>query len=576
MKLFRLLYFILFTVYVLYINAQSAPIDIDGFFEDWTASLTTYDDTPESITGVDILNLQLSNDDEYLYVKFELDQEINLTSDLMPHNLWLFLDTDNNEATGFQAQTGYGAELAIKFKDRFAYYNVTPSSIVNFNDLGMYALPTVTSNTFEIAIARNAIPDGINPLFTAATIRVLLKDDSSGDALPNPGDIATYTFDETPVPEYVPVPLEKESEDLIRVMAYNTLFNGLADTDRLTYFERIVKAIQPDIIGFSECSSTGVTYVKNLLDTWMPLETSYGWYVTSDSSADLITASKFPITEQWLNLYRQHPVFIDLPVEYNADLLFTNAHLRCCNANTERQNQVDEYVSFMLDATAAGGSVDIPQNTPFVYAGDLNLVGYAQQLQTLLTGDIQNVGTYGDGAPYDWDGTDVADAVPPQADMRMAYTWKDDGSTYLPGRLDYMLYSDAVMSVEKSFVLQTEIMSTDRLNLYGLLAGDTSNASDHFPIVTDFYISNNLSVSDESLNQIKIYPNPVDRMLSLTPNINANYTIEIYTIEGSSIFKRKNIFGIQNIDLAPLKSGVYMLKVIYDDGREIHKKFIKR
>ena len=31
---------------------------------------------------------------------------------------------------------------------------------------------------------------------------------------------------------------------------------------------------------------------------------------------------------------------------------------------------------------------DLNVYTPIVYAGDLNLVGYAQQLETLLTGDI--------------------------------------------------------------------------------------------------------------------------------------------------------------------------------------------
>ncbi len=576
MKQLKPLYLIFFTLYVLNIEAQSAPINIDGFFEDWTSGLTTYTDSSESISGLDILSLQISNDGDYLYLKFELDEEINLTSDLIPHNFWLYLDTDDNPVTGNQVQTGYGAELSIDFKDRIAYFNVTPSSIVYFYDFEIYALPTVTSNTFEMAIARNAVPDNINPLFTTATIKVLLKDNTSGDALPDEGQQISYTFDETPVAEYQSIPLDKESEAQIRVLAYNTLFNGLTDNNRLPHFERIIKAIQPDIIGFSECSNTGVTYVKNLLDDWLPIDSSYGWYVTNDSSGDLITASKWPITEQWLYLYRQHPVLIDLPVEYSTDILFTNAHLRCCNANTERQDQVDEYVSFMLDAITPGGTVDLPQNTPFIYAGDLNLVGFAQQLETLLTGDIQNTGTYGSGQTYDWDGTNITDAVPPQADIRMAYTWKDEWTTYLPGRLDYMLYSDAVMTVEKAFTLQTEALSTDRLNLYGLSANDTSQASDHFPVVTDFYLFNNISISDESMDQIKIYPNPVNSILSLTSGVNSNYALEIYSMEGSNVFKIDNLFGRQNIDLAYLKSGLYLLKLTYGDGYEIHKKFLKR
>ena len=45
------------------------------------------------------------------------------------------------------------------------------------------------------------------------------------------------------------------------------------------------------------------------------------------------------------------------------------------------------------------------------------------------------------------------------------------------------------MSSTKSFTLQTEVMSDERLENYGLLWNDTKGASDHFPIVADFDLS---------------------------------------------------------------------------------------
>ena len=58
--------------------------------------------------------------------------------------------------------------------------------------------------------------------------------------------------------------------------------------------------------------------------------------------------------------------------------------------------------------------------------------------------------------------------------------------TSIPERLDFIFYTSSVMSTAKSFTLQTEIMSNERLESYGLLWNETKNASDHFPIVADF------------------------------------------------------------------------------------------
>ena len=88
-----------------------------------------------------------------------------------------------------------------------------------------------------------------------------------------------------------------------------------------------------------------------------------------------------------------------------------------------------------------------------------------------------------------WTGTtpDLTDQICNQTDKRMAYTWRNDGEgTYPPGRLDFIIYSDAVLTSEKAFTLQTEVMPPERLALYGLDALETSDASDHFPVTADF------------------------------------------------------------------------------------------
>ncbi|MGH1383779.1 endonuclease/exonuclease/phosphatase family protein [Kordia sp.] len=468
--------------------SQSVAITIDGVFDDWDSSLTTYVDTNESITGVDLLEIQVTNDDEFLFIRIKADQEFDLTDDdTIVQELGLFIDTDNDTNTGFDIQQGYGSELGLLFTRLFAHYNVTPYSQVSMSDLKVRVAPTVSSDEFEIAIGRHVLPDGINPLFPSSTIKILIKNDDNFDKLPNVGNVFTYTFDETPVPAYTPIDINKGAAEHIRIVAYNTLLNGLLDVNRLDDFERIIKSLNPDIVGFIESANTSETYVKGLFDTWLPLGTIDGWYVKKHGGE--VTVSRWEITQQWDHLTRQFPVLIDLPDEiYHTDLLFTNAHLSCCGADTSRQDQVDQYAAFILDAKTAGGLIDLPENTPFVYGGDLNLVGLAQQLETLKTGDIQDTATYGQGGFLDWDNTEVQEENSLQADVRMNYTWRSDSQAFPPGKLDFILFSDFTLEAEKSFVLQTELMSTARLTTYNLQQTDTGNASDHFPVVTDFSI----------------------------------------------------------------------------------------
>ena len=163
-------------------------------------------------------------------------------------------------------------------------------------------------------------------------------------------------------------------------------------------------------------------------------------------------------------------------------MLFINSHLSCCGNDAARQEQVDEMMSWIV--SNEGG---LNENTPIVYAGDLNLVGYAQQLKTLLNGDIVQTQTFGQGGLPDWDGTPWSDALPRQTHQPFTYTWRDDGDgNFPPGRLDFVLYSDAVIVKEHAFVLETESTPTDVLAPLGLMQDDTQSASDHLPVVMDF------------------------------------------------------------------------------------------
>lgn len=476
-------YMVLLFLAPLYAGAQGAAITMDGLFDDWNGTLTTWNDANAPSSGVDLISMQVTNDQDHLFIKLELGAETDLLDDLTPHGIRLYIDGDNNAATGLAVQSGYGAELQIRFDTRTVTEYFGASSNISWSTLDLVPLPTVTSTAFEIAIARNARPDGTNLLFTASTIRLLFRETDGGDAMPDAGSVLAYTFDDAFQANTPVIPLTRMDPEAVRLTAWNVLGDGITDPALQGSYQRILSALAPDILGFSECVTSTPSQVKSRLDTWIPIGGD-GWQVVKDDF-DMVIASRWPILTTWTQLSRQFAALIDLPATHATDLLFTAAHLNCCTADATRQAQLDAYVQFVQDARAPGGVIDLPSGTPMVYAGDLNSVGWARQLITLATGDIQDNATYGPDGPMDWDGSGLERAPCRQNQARMAYTWRNNNSAYPSGMLDHLYYTDAVAELVGSFALRTASMSGSTLIASGLEPDDTSLASDHLPITAD-------------------------------------------------------------------------------------------
>jgi len=176
---------------------------------------------------------------------------------------------------------------------------------------------------------------------------------------------------------------------------------------------------------------------------------------------------------------------VDLPDDrYAVDLSVISAHPPCCDKEKERQDELDGIAAWLRDLVTPGGR-DLPQGTPIVIAGDMNLVGGARQVRTLVAGEIADEESFGPSHPADWDGSSLADAEPRHAGGRDIYTWRDARGSFAPGKLDYIVYSDSVARLGNAFALATEELDAATLERYGLRADDTLDASDHLPVVAD-------------------------------------------------------------------------------------------
>ena len=151
-------------------------------------------------------------------------------------------------------------------------------------------------------------------------------------------------------------------------------------------------------------------------------------------------------------------------------------HLKCCGRIGSREDETR-----LLETAAINKSIkqatDSDQFDGIITGGDLNLVGAYTPIERLAVG-------------LDFDQTNLSILSADRLDSRSNATWANPDERFVPGRLDYLLLSRSSLSERKAFVLNTAELSTDERTRYGLQPNDSSEASDHFPIIADLYFTN--------------------------------------------------------------------------------------
>lgn len=459
--------------------ADSLPIKIDGLFSDWGSLLPLYED-PAGDNGnspIDFRRLFIANDESFLFIRFDTGAELILNID---NSLVLYIDWDGQPSTGYKI-AGIGADVKWEFgARRGTVYSGSSTLTVRPSTFGLQQSPTVSSNEYEIALSLS--PD--HKIKLGKTVSLLLRNEAEAglDVLPDSGAVS-YSITSDSLPPFQTIPLEEKMSDDIRIVSYNAHQDSLFS--RTEYYSRILKAINPDIMNFQETYSYSAVETAALVEQILPSKTGESWFAAKVD--DCITVSRFPILESYYsdgNLVAVLSAPKSLGVE---KILVINVHFPCCESNTQRQQEADKIISFIRDAKTSGGLFTVPNKTPIIFTGDTNFVGWAQQLKTILSGDIVDEAEYGADFEPDWDGSDLAHCLSYHNSNRISsYTWRSDSSYYCPSRLDYIIYSDSVLEVGNHFILWTSDMTAADLDFYGLQANDVSSASDHLPLVADF------------------------------------------------------------------------------------------
>lgn len=516
--------------------ALKGQIFIDEDFSDWSASYLKADAPGNNLSGnIDIQKLWLTDDDNYLYIRLDLDQEIKLQE---TNKLGIQLDIDNNVNTGFKTN-GIGAEISIYFGDRDIFLNVgNTNQIITHEKIGLVALPSVSSAKFELRLKKQNTINGVN-VNMANTIAVVAVDRiANGDKIPSSNTGLKYQMSNAFSSGTKNYSFNKLQSNHLRVMSYNIELDGLFDAVRGPIQQKLIKAANPDVVCLQEVYDHSVQEVIAVMNSTIPLPNNKSWQGFK-TNPDQITLTRYK-AEAFESLNGNNISLLTVEASGSKPLVIFNNHLPCCEKDDERQNEIDAMLKRHRDMKANGGNTfGYAKNTATIILGDMNMVGLRQQQQSLLTGDIFNEASYGLDYKMDWDNTDMEDAKPFVPNTPNAYTWFSLGNGYVPGRLDYMLYTGSVMTLKNSFVLETSTIDASTLQANNLESEDSHIAADHLPLISDFFMGKEaLTASIKVKQAIKCFGETETVVLSVS-NGTKPYTYAL----GNGIYQTDSTFN---------------------------------
>jgi len=469
-------------------RAVDLPIQIDGAYADWlpTAVVATDASGDAGPSGIDFTTLWMANDETRLFLR--VDTTVEVQSD-EGQSITIAIDGDRDPGTGFPVGP-IGAEVVWHLGARAGTEHFGSSSSIAHTDLGLLPAPTVSDTQLELALDRSATPGGM--LFPGDSFDLVIFDDEgAGDDI----QPVTYTFADASFP-VAPITVGRDDPGHLRIAGYNIendrLFDGGATG---AAFDRLFDAIDPDVWVLCEVWDHGASEAADRVEELLPSSGDESWHAVKRDAGNVIV-SRLPIIDSWEVLPGARITAALLDTGTEPDLLVVANHFSCCTADENRQEQADALIAFLRDARSPGGEITLPTDTPIVATGDFNLVGLRRQLETLLTGDIADNGAFGPDAPPDWDGSSFDVALGRHPDARLVHTWRNDFSSFYPGRLDWLFFTGSVMTLHESVTVETRSMSTAALAAAGLLAGDTGTASDHAPLVADVTLGVILDAGD--------------------------------------------------------------------------------
>lgn len=104
--------------------------------------------------------------------------------------------------------------------------------------------------------------------------------------------------------------------------------------------------------------------------------------------------------------------------------------------------------------------------------------------------------------------------------------------------------------------------------------GTLANGSQDFTLIVTGVKEGTINVNNPDSNDFGYYPNPVNDVLYLSSSL-AIENLTVYNLLGQQILNKINVVD-KKIDLSPLTSGAFLVKVIFEEGKTEIFKIIKK
>jgi endonuclease/exonuclease/phosphatase family metal-dependent hydrolase len=491
-----------------------AEVVLDGLFDEWATAATVIDDPADAQdAAVDILSVQALDDEDWLYLAIDVGNQVTLQS--LPGTLHLLLDIDGDRSTGSTLEEMTGVDLVVDLSasddpeargSGFALRAIDDageSREVERYALGLMAAPTWSAPRFELRLTRLG-GDGVAPLGGSIRIKAvyeelgLTRDDTA---------VGSYVFASRPsaAPSHPRLVIPPKSDGAVRVAQWNVAVDRFASGP--AGFAAVLAEGAPDVVLLDELPGNVTAEELTEFFDQEPLRRLGSWSFVLGETGGVQRAAVAARDRE----VRPAAALAAVPYPDAAVAMLVDMSIRAPAGQPRRyfESEAGRGVSaagawvdvggrptlFVVVDLQSGGWDGSPQDqlrtlqgsvvrarvlaelgestAPLVIGGDFNLVGSRQPLFQLSRG-------------LDVDGSDLVPADARRLGERTYATWRNPRDRFTPGRLDFILVSDAALTTTGAFVLAPEDLDDAALERLGLdRSGIYRSLSDHVPLFAD-------------------------------------------------------------------------------------------
>lgn len=481
----------------------AAAFRLDGEISEWQgreASLA--DPRGDAISGpIDFGRIWMADTPDSLWILIEVsEQPVNLQSMPISVEIAIDIDPDSRRPTGRSAGGEgdaaplAGADLLIRFsppgdgprnRGRGASVELlreqaiagrAAAGLLTAHEAGIAAAPSYAATGIELRIPRAVPGDSRGGVRFGSEVALAVRAlDPSGREL-DAAAVARHAFSTRPAAAPRGQRLPRPDAAELRTVSWN-LENGAHRTDAAS-FGGVLSSLAPRLLLLQELSAEDT---RESLAAWLnerlPSTREPAWQV-------VVSGGRIPVAVAFRGAIEAvpglDPVKRPSPggdreiraiggiVEFEGRrLLAVSVHLKCCGHIGSGEDATREAEAVAIRDAVREAIERHATDRPIegiVIGGDFNLVG-SREVLFLAKERI------------DLDGSDLSKAEIATADGLSVATWGHDRSEFVPGQLDFILFSDSALSLRRSQVADP-----------GALLGPalSRQPSDHRPIVADF------------------------------------------------------------------------------------------